>query len=78
MASGVLVGAMLGLVARMRFQRVLAACLMGGTAASLTWACSVEDSASNMSCIFLSHRPLDLILPLQKRRVHEMGVLWIG
>jgi hypothetical protein len=38
MASGVLVGAMLGLVARMRFQRVLAACLMGGTAASLTWA----------------------------------------
>jgi len=29
---------MLGLVARMRFQRVLAACLMGGTAASLTWA----------------------------------------
>ncbi len=38
MASGVLVGAMLGLVARMRFQRVLAACLFGGTAASLTWA----------------------------------------
>ena len=38
MASGVLVGAMLGLVARMRFQRVLAACLMGGAAASLTWA----------------------------------------
>ncbi len=38
MASGVLVGAMLGLVARMRFQRVLAACLFGGTIASLTWA----------------------------------------
>ena len=38
MASGVLVGAMLGLVARMKFQRVLAACLFGGTAASLTWA----------------------------------------
>ncbi len=38
MASGVLVGAMLGLVARMRFQRVLLACLFGGTAASLTWA----------------------------------------
>ena len=38
MASGVLVGAMLGLVARMRFQRVLMACLFGGTAASLTWA----------------------------------------
>ena len=38
MASGVLVGAMLGLVARMPFERVLAACLIGGTAASLTWA----------------------------------------
>ncbi|HJL54670.1 MAG: small multi-drug export protein [Candidatus Thalassarchaeaceae archaeon] len=38
MASGVLVGAMLGLVARMRFRRVLAACFIGGTAASVTWA----------------------------------------
>jgi hypothetical protein len=38
MASGVLVGAMLGLVARIPFQRVLVACLFGGTAASLTWA----------------------------------------
>jgi len=38
MASGVLVGAMLGLVARMKFERVLAACLIGGTAASITWA----------------------------------------
>jgi len=38
MASGVLVGAMLGLVARMRFERVLAACFVGGTAASVTWA----------------------------------------
>lgn len=38
MASGVLVGAMLGLVARIKFQRVLAACFIGGTAASVTWA----------------------------------------
>ena len=38
MASGVLVGAMLGLVARMRFERVLLACTVGGTAASITWA----------------------------------------
>jgi len=38
MASGVLVGAMLGLVARMRFETVLSACLLGGTAASITWA----------------------------------------
>ena len=38
MASGVPVGAMLGLVARMRFERVLFACTLGGTAASITWA----------------------------------------
>ncbi len=42
MASGVLVGAMLGLVARMRFERVLAACLFGGAAASITWAYSAK------------------------------------
>jgi len=42
MASGVLVGAMLGLVARMRFERVLAACLLGGSAASITWAYSAK------------------------------------
>ena len=36
--GGVLVGAMLGLVARMRFRRVLLACLIGGSAASVTWA----------------------------------------
>ena len=38
MASGVLVGAMLGLLSRMNFLRVLTACLIGGAAASLTWA----------------------------------------
>lgn len=38
MASGVLVGAMLGLVSRMRFERVLIACLIGGSIASITWA----------------------------------------
>jgi len=38
MASGVLVGAMLGLLSRMSFERVLAACMLGGTAASITWA----------------------------------------
>tara|TARA_B100000902_G_scaffold107254_1_gene109097 strand:- start:3930 stop:6116 length:2187 start_codon:yes stop_codon:yes gene_type:complete len=42
MASGVLVGAMLGLVARMRFQRVLTACMIGGTAASITWAYTAQ------------------------------------
>jgi len=38
MASGVLVGAMLGLLSRMDFLRVLTACLIGGVAASITWA----------------------------------------
>ena len=42
MASGVLVGAMLGLVARMRFRRVLLACLIGGSAASITWAYTAQ------------------------------------
>ena len=42
MASGVLVGAMLGLVARMRFQSVLTACMVGGTAASITWAYTAQ------------------------------------
>ncbi|MDP6906821.1 MAG: small multi-drug export protein [Candidatus Thalassarchaeaceae archaeon] len=38
MASGVLVGAMLGLLSRMKFIRVLIACAIGGFAASITWA----------------------------------------
>lgn len=42
MASGVLVGAMMGLVARMPFLRVLTACFAGGAAASITWAYTAE------------------------------------
>jgi hypothetical protein len=42
MASGVLVGAMLGLLSRMRFMRVLWATFVGGAAASLTWAYTAE------------------------------------
>jgi hypothetical protein len=38
MASGVLVGAMLGLLSRMKFTNVLIACSIGGFAASFTWA----------------------------------------
>ena len=38
MASGVLVGAMLGLLSRMKFTNVLIACTIGGFAASVTWA----------------------------------------
>ena len=42
MASGVLVGAMLGLLSRMKFMRVLWATFAGGAAASLTWAYTAE------------------------------------
>ncbi len=42
MASGVLVGAMLGLLSRMNFMRVLWATFFGGAAASLTWAYTAE------------------------------------
>ena len=42
MASGVLVGAMLGLLSRMKFMRVLWATFVGGAAASLTWAYTAE------------------------------------
>jgi len=42
MASGVLVGAMLGLLSRMKFMRVLWATFFGGAAASLTWAYTAE------------------------------------
>lgn len=42
MASGVLVGAMLGLLSRMQFMRVLLATLIGGGIASVTWAYTAE------------------------------------
>ncbi|MBA4694492.1 MAG: small multi-drug export protein [Candidatus Poseidoniales archaeon] len=42
MASGVLVGAMLGLLSRMKFMRVLWATFVGGAVASLTWAYTAE------------------------------------
>jgi hypothetical protein len=42
MASGVLVGAMLGLLSRIKFMRVLWATFVGGAAASLTWAYTAE------------------------------------
>jgi hypothetical protein len=42
MASGVLVGAMLGLLSRMNFMRVLLATGLGGVAASITWAYTAE------------------------------------
>ena len=42
MASGVLVGAMLGLLSRMKFMRVLIATMIGGFIASITWAYTAE------------------------------------
>ena len=42
MASGVIVGSMLGMLSRMKFMRVLWAVLVGGTAASVTWAYTAE------------------------------------
>lgn len=42
MASGVLVGAMLGLLSRMKFMRVLIATMVGGFIASITWAYTAE------------------------------------
>ena len=42
MASGVLVGAMLGLLSRMKFMRVLVATMIGGFIASITWAYTAE------------------------------------
>ena len=42
MASGVLVGAMLGLLSRMKFMRVLVATMVGGFIASITWAYTAE------------------------------------
>jgi len=48
MASGVLVGAMLGLLSRMKFMRVLWATFIGGAAASITWAYTAEGIVSVM------------------------------
>ena len=42
MASGVLVGAMLGLLSRMKFMHVLIATMVGGFIASITWAYTAE------------------------------------
>ena len=42
MASGVLVGAMLGLLSRIKFMRVLVATMVGGFIASITWAYTAE------------------------------------
>ncbi|HIF16181.1 MAG TPA: hypothetical protein EYQ85_02885 [Candidatus Poseidoniales archaeon] len=59
MASGVLVGAMLGLLSRMNFLRVLWACLLGGSAASITWAYTAEGIVTVM------HKyKLEILIPI--------------
>ncbi len=59
LASGVLVGAMLGLVARMRSKIVIAATTIGGTAASITWAYTAE------TIIHFMHKfQIDFVIPL--------------
>jgi len=67
MASGVLVGAMMGLVARMPFLRVLTACFVGGAAASITWAYTAESIID-----FLHALNAELFIPI------IIGVIFIA
>jgi len=59
MASGVLVGAMLGLLSRMQFMRVLLATLIGGSIASVTWAYTAEGIVE-----FMHQYKLEVFIPL--------------
>ena len=59
MASGVLVGAVLGMLSRMKFDRVLWATLIGGSAASITWAYTAEGIVT-----FMHKFRLEAIIPI--------------
>ena len=59
MASGVLVGAMLGLLSRMNFMRVLSATFIGGAIASITWAYTAEGIVK-----FMHQYKLEAVIPL--------------
>lgn len=59
MASGVLVGAMLGLLSRMQFMRVLLATLIGGSIASITWAYTAEGIVK-----FMHQYKLEVFIPM--------------
>ncbi|MBT5595537.1 MAG: small multi-drug export protein [Euryarchaeota archaeon] len=59
MASGVLVGAMLGLLSRMNFMRVLSATAIGGAIASITWAYTAEGIVK-----FMHQYKLEAVIPL--------------
>jgi hypothetical protein len=59
MASGVLVGAMLGLLSRMQFMRVLIATFVGGSIASITWAYTAEGIVK-----FMHQYKLEVFIPM--------------
>jgi hypothetical protein len=59
MASGVLVGAVLGMLSRMKFDRVLWATLIGGSVASITWAYTAEGIVT-----FMHKFRLEAIIPI--------------
>jgi len=59
MASGVLVGAMLGLLSRMQFMRVLIATFIGGSIASITWAYTAEGIVK-----FMHQYKLEVFIPM--------------
>lgn len=72
MASGVLVGAMLGLLSRMKFMRVLAATFVGGAAASITWAYTAEGIVK-----FMHNYKLEAVIPIMIIVFILMAVLHI-
>jgi len=72
MASGVLVGAMLGLLSRMKFMRVLLATFVGGAAASITWAYTAEGIVK-----FMHKYKLEAVIPIMIIVFIMMAVLHI-
>jgi membrane protein DedA with SNARE-associated domain len=66
------VGAMLGLVARMSFPRVLLACSVGGAAASITWAYTAEGIINIMHAL-----NADLFIPIMIIVIFLVAVIHI-
>jgi len=72
MASGVLVGAMLGMLSRMKFARVLWATFVGGAAASITWAYTAEGIVT-----FMHRYKLEAAIPIAIAAFIGMAILHI-
>ncbi len=72
MASGVLVGAMLGMLSRMNFGRVLWATFVGGAAASVTWAYTAEGIVT-----FMHRYKLEAAIPIAIAAFIGMAILHI-